>query len=133
MKVNNNDCSNKSSKDIKRNNLNKKGNDSKGDKISILSPKSKPIRNLKKNINDIIKPKHNYRKSYDSKYSIKQGIKCKSILSNQTLYINNHINKHSQKPLSITKKVKINNKKKENRLKKKNCNSNENIKSIVSK
>ncbi len=133
MKVNNNDCSNKSSKDIKRNNLNKKGNDSKGDKISILSPKSKPIKNLKKNINNGTKPKHNFRKSCDSKYSIRQGNKCKSILSNQTININNHINKQCQKSVSVSKKVKINNKNKENRLKKKSCNSNEHKKSLVNK
>jgi hypothetical protein len=133
MKVNNNDYSNKSNKEIKRNNLNKKCSNSKGNKTKISSPKSKQITNLKKNINNGIKAKYIFRKSFDSKFPLKQAVKTKSISSNHTIIINHQIIKHSQKTIAIPKKLKVNNKNKEHLSKKKAYNSDDNIKSLINK
>ena len=132
MKVNNNDYSNKSIKDIKRINLNKKCNNSSSNKTNISSPKFKPIKNLKKNINNVIKNKYNFKKSFDSKLSLKQSIKRKSISNNHKLIIPQCI-KYNQKTIEVTKKSKIIIKNKENYSKNKDYHSNDIIKSHVNK
>ena len=103
MKVNNNDYSNKSIKYIKRINLNKKCNNSSSNKTNISSPKLKPIKNLKKNINNVIKTKYNFKKSFDSKLSLKQSIKRKSNSNNHKLIIPQCI-KYNQKTIEVNKK-----------------------------